>query len=599
MENKKLKTRGEIDARFQWNLEALYATEDLWEQDAKKLEEMTQAFLRHRGHVADSAISLLTVMQESDELQRILQNLYAYAHMRQDQDSAVSKYQEMQGRAMGMIAQTMAATSFLTPELLCADEETILGYLKEEPGLAQYDFALRKILKTRPHVLTEVEESILAQLTEVTEGAQGAFGMLNNADLEFGFVDTAEGKVQLTQGNYIGMLQSYDRNVRQQAYTQLYDTYKKHINTIASLYNTSVKNDVITAKVRHYDSARQAAVKGNEIPEAVYDNLIDAVHQYLPVMHRYLDLRRKALGLEELTMYDVYVPLVQIPEKEIPFEECLSILNESLVPLGQDYLDKVNQGVQDGWIDIYENKGKRSGAYSGGSYDSYPYILLNYTGKLQDVLTTVHEMGHSMHSLYTRENQPITYGDYSIFVAEVASTVNECLLLHHLLGKDNEPEMEQYLVNRFLEEFRATVFRQTMFAEFELAAHRYVESGGSLTPEWLCNEYQRLNTLYYGPAVAQDDIIQYEWARIPHFYSAFYVYQYATGFSAATALSDKILNEGPQAVANYKKFLSMGSSDYPVNALKVAGVDMSQKEPVLRALEMFRSLVDRMEALLA
>ena len=393
-------------------------------------------------------------------------------------------------------------------------------------------------------------------------------------------------------------MESHDRRVRKAAFTNVYEAYKGLINTIASAYSYNVKADVIGARIRKYDSARQAALSGDNIPEEVYDNLISVVHEYLPVLHRYIALRKKILGVDELKMYDIYVPLVELPKKEVPYEESVAIMKEGLAPLGDAYLNRVADGLKSGWIDVYENEGKTSGAYSFGSYDSYPYILLNYSNTLKDAFTLVHEMGHSMHSAYTRENQPFTYGSHSIFTAEVASTVNESLLMQHLLGKEKDPQMKKYLLNLYIEEFRTTLFRQTMFAEFENIAHKFVEDGGSLTAEWMCDQYDKLNKTYFGPALSEDDYIKYEWARIPHFYRSFYVYQYATGYSAATAISRRILTEGEPARKAYIDFLKTGNSDYPVELLKIAGVDMSSKEPVVAAMETFKSLVEELESLL-
>ena len=388
-------------------------------------------------------------------------------------------------------------------------------------------------------------------------------------------------------------MESHDRDLRKAAFTNMYEAYKAFINTIATTYNYNTKNDAVSARIRKYDSARQAALSSGNIPEEVYDNLIAVVNEYLPVLHRYIALRKKVLGVDELKMYDVYVPLVQLPKKEIPYEEALKMMQEGLAPLGTEYLAQVDKGTKEGWIDVYENQGKTSGAYSFGSYDSKPYILLNYTNTLKDVFTIVHEMGHSMHSFYTRKTQPFAYGDHSIFTAEVASTVNESLLMQHLLEKETDAEMRKYLINYYIEEFRTTLFRQTMFAEFEMLTH-----GGVLTAKWLCDVYDDLNKKYFGPALSEDEYIRYEWARIPHFYRGFYVYQYATGYSAATAISKRILTEGEPARKNYIEFLKSGSSDYPVELLKIAGVDMSSPEPIRMAMETFKDLVDELEKLL-
>ncbi len=599
MGNKKIKLRGEIDNKYKWNIEAMYADDEAWNADYAKVSELAEDFMKYKGKLTESADTLLSALTDSDELDRTLEKLFVFSKMKLDEDNSDSASQARNGKCISLVSNVGAQMSFFTPELLSADENVILGYIDENPGLKKYEFFLHDLLKAKDHILSQEEENLLAQLSEVTGASNNIFSMLNDADMTFGKVKNEDGEeIELTHGNYISFMESYDRNVRKEAFEHVYETYKAQINTIAALYSNSVKNDCIKSKIRNYESSRNAALSGNEIPESVYDNLITVTHEYLPYLHDYMNLRKELLGVDELKMYDVYVPLINMPEKEYTFDEALDLMYEALSPLGEDYISKVKQGISDGWIDVYENKGKTSGAYSFGCYDSYPYILLNYTNKLQDVLTIVHEMGHSMHSMYTRENQPFIYGDYSIFVAEVASTVNECLLLRHLLGKEKDPEMKKFLLNRFIEEFRTTVFRQTMFAEFELLAHRHIESGEALTAEWLCSEYDRLNSLYFGDAISHDDYIQYEWSRIPHFYRAYYVYQYATGFSAATAISKRILTEGQPAVEDYKKFLSMGSSAYPVDELKVAGVDMSSKQPVIDAMEMFKDLVDELKSLI-
>ncbi len=599
MGNKKLKLREEIDSKYKWNIEAMYADNDAWETDFEKVKELAEKVVSFQGKLTESAETLLTAIEANCDLDRTLEKVFVFSRMKLDEDNSNSVFQSMNGRCMALIAEVSAKLSFFTPELMSASEETILGYIEQLDGLKLYEFFLTDMLKMKKHVLSESEENILAQLSEVTSAPNNIFTMLNNADMTFGKIKDENGEeVELTHGNYINFMESYDRNVRKAAFESVYEAYKAQINTLAALYSTSVKNDCTKARIRHYESSRAAALSGNEIPESVYDNLIEVVHSYLPLLHEYMELRKEILGVDELKMYDVYVPLVKMPEKEIPFEEGIEMMLEALAPMGQDYLDNVKKAVEEGWMDVYENKGKTSGAYSFGCYDSYPYILLNYTDKLQDVLTVIHETGHSMHSLYTRQAQPFIYGDYSIFVAEVASTVNECLLLRHLLKKEKDPTMRKFLLNRFIEEFRTTVFRQAMFAEFELLAHRHVESGEALTAEWLCEEYDKLNTLYFGDALAHDDYIQYEWSRIPHFYRAYYVYQYSTGFSAATAISKKILTEGEPAVKKYKEFLSMGSSAYPVEELKVAGVDMTGKEPVVEAMETFRELIEEFKELI-
>ena len=597
--NKTLKQRDQIAKEYKWDIEAMYPDESQWDKDISDSVKAAEEFKRFEGRITESSDTLYEALAEKDAIWQKLEHAYVYAAMKKDEDNRVTKYQTMDDKCGSTLAKASAAMSFFAPELLAAPEEKILSFIDENPKLKQYEFVLKDALREKKHVLTAAEENILAQMSEVTGATNDVFKMLNNADLDFGTIVDEDGDtVNLTHGNYITFMESHDRNVRKATFTNMYEAYKALINTIAVNYNYNTKTDVVSARIRKYDSARQAALSGGNIPEEVYDNLIEVVNEYLPVLHRYIELRKKVLGVDELKMYDVYVPLVQLPKKDIPYEEALKMMQEGLAPLGDDYISQVDKGTKEGWIDVYENQGKTSGAYSFGSYDSKPYILLNYTNTLKDVFTIVHEMGHSMHSYYTRKTQPFTYGDHSIFTAEVASTVNESLLMQHLLATEKDPEMRKYLINYYIEEFRTTLFRQTMFAEFELASHREVEAGGVLTAEWLCETYDALNKKYFGPALAEDEYIKYEWARIPHFYRGFYVYQYATGYSAATAISKKILTEGPDARDSYIEFLKSGSSDYPVELLKIAGVDMSGPEPIRMAMETFKELVDELEKLL-
>lgn len=599
MSDKLLKQRSDIDAKFKWDIEAMYPDEAQWEKDIAGCVSAAEKFTRFQGKVTDSSDILFEALDEKDKIWRKLEHAFVYAAMKKDEDNRVDKYQSMDDKCGSAIAKVSAAMSFFAPELLAADEEKILQYIDENPKLELYRFALEDALREKKHVLSTAEENILAQLSEVTGATNDIFKMLNNADLTFGTVVDEDGDmVNLTHGNYITFMESHDRDLRKAAFTNMYEAYKAFINTIATTYNYNTKNDAVSARIRKYDSARQAALSSGNIPEEVYDNLIAVVNEYLPVLHRYIALRKKVLGVDELKMYDVYVPLVQLPKKEIPYEEALKMMQEGLAPLGTEYLAQVDKGTKEGWIDVYENQGKTSGAYSFGSYDSKPYILLNYTNTLKDVFTIVHEMGHSMHSFYTRKTQPFAYGDHSIFTAEVASTVNESLLMQHLLEKETDAEMRKYLINYYIEEFRTTLFRQTMFAEFEMLTHKEIENGGVLTAKWLCDVYDDLNKKYFGPALSEDEYIRYEWARIPHFYRGFYVYQYATGYSAATAISKRILTEGEPARKDYIEFLKSGSSDYPVELLKIAGVDMSSPEPIRMAMETFKDLVDELEKLL-
>ncbi len=599
MNSKELKTRDQIDKKYKWNIEAMISDESTIDKDLEDIKSQANAYAeKYSGHLTENADMLLKAYQDRDTIWRNLENIYVYARMRRDENNAESTYQAMSDKCGAVIAAVSAATSFFTPELLEAADNIILGYINENEGLKEYEFAIKDTLRQKEHILTEAEESLLAQMSEVTKATNDIFTMLNNADITFAEITDEDGdKVEVTHGNYIKFMESHDRSVREAAYNAMYDSYKNMINTIATTYNYNTKTDVVGARIRKYDSARAAALSGDNIPGEVYDNLVTVVNNNLPALHKYVELRKKLLGVDKLYMYDMYVPLIELPKTNIPYEEALDIMREGLAPLGEEYIAKMNSGLEEGWIDVYENKGKTSGAYSFGSYDSFPYILLNYTDTLKDVFTIVHEMGHSMHSRYTRDVQPYIYGGHSIFTAEVASTVNESLLMQHLLSQDNDVEMRKYLLNLHLEEFRTTLFRQTMFAEFEDITHKAIESGQVLTAEWMCEQYEALNAKYYGPAVEKDDTIKYEWARIPHFYNAFYVYKYATGYSAATAISNKILNEGKAAADKYIEFLKTGESDYPIELLKIAGVDMSTPEPIEKAMEAFNALLDEFEKL--
>lgn len=599
MSDKNLKQRNQIPKEYKWNIEAMYSDEKNWDKDISDSIAAAEDFAKYKGHLTESSDTLLSALKDRDAIWQKIEHAYVYAAMKKDEDNRVNKYQAMNDKASSAISKIAAYTSFFTPELLEASEEKIEKFLDENPKLNQYKFFLESALREKAHILSEAEENILAQMSEVTGATNDVFKMLNNADLTFGEVEDEDNDiVSLTHGNYIKFMESTDRKIRESAFTNMYESYKKLINTIATNYNYNTKTDVVTARIRKYSSSLEAALSGGNIPVSVYHNLIDEVRKSLPVLHKYIKLRKRVLGVDNLHMYDVYVPLINLPKKEISFDEAVKMMEEGLAPLGEEYIEQVKKGIAQGWLDIYENQGKTSGAYSFGSYDSMPYILLNYTESLKDVFTIVHEMGHSMHSYYTRKTQPYIYGDHSIFTAEVASTVNESLLIKHLLHTEKDTQMRKYLLNYYIEEFRTTLFRQTMFAEFELMAHEEIEKGGVLTAEWLNKTYAKLNSDYFGPDMEEDSYIQYEWARIPHFYRGFYVYQYATGYSAATAISAKILKEGEEARNSYIEFLKSGSSNYPVELLKIAGVDMSSPEPVKMAMDTFKNLVDELEKML-
>lgn len=598
MGNKFYENRNDIDIKYRWNLEEMYSNDKLWEKDIDTAEKLTQEFLKRKGSVMKSSSSLLASLRAMEEIDILLEKAFVYARMRMDEDNRDSKRQKNLDMITSTLAKLGSDLSFFIPEILEASEAKIREFMSEEQGLDQYSHMLETLLRNQSHVLSEEEENILASLSQVNSAPHAIFNMLNNADMKFGeIVDEKGNSVELTHGNYITMMQSHNREVRKNAFEKIYQTYEKLINTISSTYAYSVKNDVVRSQIRKYPSARNASLYPDNIPESVYDNLVKVVNDNLTNLHRYMSLRKKVLGIENQHMWDVYVPLVELPENEYPFEDGVDIVLKALSPLGNDYCNALKNGIDSRWIDVYETPGKTSGAYSFGSYNSMPYSLMNYTDTLNDVFTLIHEMGHSMHSYYTRKTQPYTYGDHSIFTAEVASTVNESLLIKYLLENEKDIEVRKYLINFYLEQFRATLFRQTMFAEFEHMCHSYVENNGSLTPSWLNVEYEKLNQKYYGNSIEKDDYIKYEWARIPHFYRAYYVYQYATGFSAATSLSKRILDGGDKERNDYLKFLSLGSSKYPVDLLKIAGVDMTSTKPVSEAMQTFNTLLDELERL--
>jgi oligoendopeptidase F len=592
-------TREEVPEVEKWDLEAIYATTEDWEKEFEKVKELIPGVQAFKGKLGDSADSLYQALQKQDELTMSLHKLYAYAHMKADENTANSTYQALNDRAGNLATIAGSQLAFIVPEILAIDEGTLKKYLDENQNLKLYKHNLEEINRMRPHVLDEEKEALLAQASEVTGNASNTFGMLNNADLTFPKVKDENGEeVELTHGRYSKFLESSDRRVRKDAFEAMYETYGSFKNTFGSTLSGQVKRKNFYAKVRHYETAREAALANNNIPESVYENLVNTVNDHLPLLHRYIKLRKKALGLEELHMYDLYTPLVKDVKMEIPYEEAKDLVVKGLEPLGKDYTDIIEKGYDSRWIDVRETKNKRSGAYSSGTFGTMPYILLNWQDNVNNVFTLAHELGHSMHSYYTRENQPYPYADYSIFVAEVASTCNEALLNEYLLNKTTDKKEKLYLLNNQLEGFRGTVFRQTMFAEFEQSIHEKAAHGEALTPELLTSLYYDLNKKYFGDDLVVDEAIGLEWARIPHFYYNFYVYQYSTGYSAAAALSKQILEEGEPAVKRYKEYLKAGSSDYPIEVLKKAGVDMTTAEPVKEAMAVFESVLDEMEALL-
>ncbi len=593
-----LPARDEIEAKYKWKLEDIYQSDSQWEEDFKKVQGMAGEVTSFKGRLAGDMKTLLECFKFSEQMLALNDKIFVYARMRRDENNALSKYQALTDRAMALSTEVYASISFIDPEILSIDEDLLKKSLDEMEGLSLYKQHIGELLRQKQHILSDREEELLALSSEMAEAPSDIFTMFNNADIKFGYIKDENGEeVELTKGRYIKFLESRDRRVRQDAFRTLYAAYSSMINTLSSSLSSNIKKNRFYATVRKYDSCRQASLDGDNVPETVYDNLIDTVNKNLPLLHRYLKLRKKALKLDELHMYDLYVPIVEEPPKQIKYEEALEMVKKGLAPMSSGYLENLENAFRSGWLDVFENQGKTSGAYSWGTHLTHPYVLLNYQGTINDVFTIAHEMGHAMHSYYTNKTQPYIYSEYKIFVAEVASTVNESLLINYLLSVTPDKRERAYLLNHYLEEFRGTLFRQTMFAEFEKTTHGLIEKGEALTPQEFCRIYRELNERYFGPEVVIDDEIALEWARIPHFYSSFYVYKYATGISAAVSLSQQILKEGNPAVDRYTDFLKSGASDYPLELLKKAGVDLTGPEPVEDAMKMFASILDELEKL--
>jgi len=593
------KKREELDDKFKWDLEKIYTLETLWEDDFKRLGQLIEKIAALQGSLAESAEALLKVLQISDDMGRIAEKLYVYARMRRDENNANHVYQALFDRAERLSVEASSASAFIVPEILTIPEADLNKYMQQNKDLAVYRHALEEILRQKEHILSAPEERLLAMAADLSMASSNIFTMLNNADIKFPIIKDEEGnEVELTKGRYGSFMESSNRQVRQDAFAALYSSYRKLINTLGAGLGSSVKKDIFYARARKYPSALTASLDGDNIAVEVYNRLIEAVHNNLEPMYRYMKIRKEQLDVDELHMYDIYTPLVKDYKVNIPYEQAQQTMLKALQPLGEEYLEIVRKGLQEGWIDVYENEGKTSGAYSWGTYDTQPYILMNYDNKLDDLFTLAHEMGHSLHSYYSNRNQPYVYAQYSIFVAEVASTVNESLLIDYLLEHSKDKQEKIYLLNHYLEQFRGTVYRQTMFAEFEKIIHERAEQGEALTPELMSSIYRDLNKLYYGPDVVLDEEIDIEWARIPHFYSAFYVYKYATGFSAATAIKEAIRQEGQPAVQRYLEFLKSGGSDYPIQLLQKAGVDLTTPEPVDDALKYFARLLEELKTLI-
>ena len=593
-----VKDRKDIDVKDTWNLESIYANNELWEEDYAALEKDAAEFAKLKGAIEADVNKIPAVLDAYYGLHRRLSKLSVYARMRFDQDTTDSTYQTMSAKIGSLGVKIGAASAFVEPEILSYSKEQLEAAEKENERTAYYGRKIEEMLRGQEHTLDAEKEELLAAAGDMAEAPDDIFSVLMNADMKYPDIVLEDGThLPLTNSTYISYMESPDRAVREGAFKTLYGQIASLKNTFAAIYRGNLKQAKFYAQSRKYSSARAMYLADSNVPESVYDNLLSAVHEALPMMYRYVAVRKKVLGVDKLHMYDVYTPIVAAQNQTYEFEQAKQMVLEALKPMGEDYLSHAREGLENRWIDIYPNKGKKGGAYSWGCYDSQPFILLNYTKNLDSVFTLIHEMGHSIHSYYSITAQDYAYSDYKIFVAEVASTCNECLLMHDLLEKTTDKEQRKYLLNHYLDSFKGTLFRQTMFAEFEKTAHDYCAQGKPLTAEALSQMYLELNQKYFGPDMEKNEEIAYEWMRIPHFYTPFYVYQYATGYSAAVALSAKILKEGKPAVDAYMSFLKGGESKDPIDLLKMAGVDMTTEKPVADALALFGELVAELEAL--
>ncbi|MDT4255719.1 oligoendopeptidase F [Staphylococcus haemolyticus] len=595
-------TREEQERKYPndtWDLTTIFKNDEAFEEALKEVEGYLGKEEQFKGHLADSADTLCDALVLEDEIGTKLEKVYVYAHLKQDQDTSNDKYTGFESRAHQLIIKISSAWSFLVPEILQIDEDKLQSFIETNDNLKRYEFDLKLINEKRPHILDAEQERLLTEAQDALSTPSNVYGMFSNADLEFeDAVDKDGEKHPLTQGTFIKYLESDDRELRQSAYNNLYKAYGAYNNTLGSTLAGEVKKNVFNARTHNYKTARERALSNNHIPEEVYDNLVKTVHKYLPLLHRYTKLRKELLAVDELKMYDLYTPMVKDVKFEMPYEEAKEWMLKALEPMGEEYLDVVKEGLNNRWVDVYENKGKRSGGYSSGAHLTNPFILLNWSDTVSDLYTLIHEFGHSAHSYFSRKHQPSNSSDYSIFVAEVASTCNEALLSDYM-DKHLDDERRLLLLNQELERFRATLFRQTMFAEFEHKIHQIEEAGEPLTATRMNDEYAKLNKQYFGDVVETDDNISKEWSRIPHFYMNYYVYQYATGYSAAQSLSHQILTEGKPAVERYiNEFLKKGSSNYPIEILKNAGVDMTSPEPIEQACEVFEQKLDTFEKLM-
>ena len=590
--------RSELPAADTWDLTSIYEDDDAWAAAYESVADRVDDLREYEGRVTESPATLLEFLELRESILREVSTVSSYASLRSAEDTRNQEYQAMQAKAESLSSSARSATSFLEPELQALDRDEVDAFVDAEPDLEAYDHYFDDVLRAKPHTRSAEVEELLADLGEVAGAASDVYGMLSNADLTFPTVDRPDGgSVEITQGNFTKLQKHPDRRFRRTVYENYYDEWAEIRNAVGTSLKNSVKKDVKYARARNYDTAREAALDGPNVPVEVYDTLLDAVHDNLDVLHRHADLKREALGVDELRMWDLYAPMTGNDAPEIPYDRAAEYVTEAVAPLGDAYQERLREGLDSRWVDVYENRGKRSGAFSAGTYDTQPFILLNYQDDISSMFTLAHELGHSLHSELAKDAQPWQYADYTIFVAEVASTVNETLLTHHLLETVEDETLRRHVLDEYLERFRSTLYRQTMFADFELRIHEIAEADGALTPDRFDEEYRELKAEFYGPAVL-DDRIAREWMRIPHFYYNYYVYQYATGISAAAAIVERILDEGESAAADYRDALALGGSEYPLSVLETAGVDMTSSEPIESALGVYDEYLGRMAELL-
>ncbi len=584
--------RESINTQDKWKLEDIYATDEAWEKDFSSLSKKVNDCAKYRGKLTGKKI-VLECLYKEDEIGQLLERLYVYASMRADEDGSVEKYNAMKSRIEMLSVKLSENTSFIIPELTALSDELLSSIANSEEG-EPFRYSLMELVRSKAHVLSAREEELLAGTGSFAGDFREIFGMFDNVDVKFGTVQSGEEKVTVTHGTYSKLLQSRDRTVRRKAYRKMFNAYKEHIHTLSAVYAGNVKKNVFYAKVRKYDSVLSRALDGDDISIEVYNALVKSLESNMAYMHEYVALRKSLLNLDSMAMYDMYVPITEKAELALEYEEATKLVKSALSPLGDEYAKLLDEAFTKGWIDVYENQGKRSGAYSWGTYGVHPYVLLNYNKTTHDVFTIAHELGHAMHSHYSNANNHHASADYSIFVAEIASTVNEVLLIKYLLKNTENKELKKYLLSYYLDMFRTTVFRQTMFSEFERFAHGLIEKGDAITPQKLCKYYLKLNRKFYGSAVKHDQLISYEWARIPHFYRAFYVYKYATGMISAVSIASKILNE-PNALEGYMNFLKAGGSKSPLEILELAGVNLKEQESFDYAMKEFKWALDMLK----